>query len=162
MFLTSNADAVTIDAAKKVNPPAYLIKPFSEKELFSAIEITLHNHAVKKDTKSNSKKTIIKDALFVKDKGALKKIEFKDIIYIKSSHVYLEITMTSKRTFIVRMSLNKIITKLSPVFLQVHRSYIINANYLTAINNTSLNINEKTIPIGKKYKKEVFEKITIT
>src|SRR5919198_3115548 len=43
IFLTSNSDGETIDRAKKVNPHAYIVKPFTKEELFAAIEIAFSN-----------------------------------------------------------------------------------------------------------------------
>ncbi|HHH52929.1 MAG TPA: response regulator transcription factor, partial [Bacteroidetes bacterium] len=39
IYLTSYADPSTIDSVKKTLPFGYILKPFSEKELFSAIEL---------------------------------------------------------------------------------------------------------------------------
>ena len=39
IYLTSYADPDTIDSVKKTLPFGYILKPFSEKELFSAIEL---------------------------------------------------------------------------------------------------------------------------
>ena len=38
IFLTSNADAATVERAKKVAPPSYLVKPFNKDDLFTSIE----------------------------------------------------------------------------------------------------------------------------
>ncbi len=45
IFLTSYATGMIIDRAKRTRPMGYLVKPFREKDLFSAIEIGLHNYA---------------------------------------------------------------------------------------------------------------------
>ncbi|MGB0430024.1 MAG: response regulator, partial [Bacteroidia bacterium] len=44
IFLTSNADPRTVDRAKKLTPPAYLIKPFVKDDLYTSIELALYNH----------------------------------------------------------------------------------------------------------------------
>lgn len=45
IFLTSYATEMIVDKAKRTKPMGYIIKPFSEKDLFSAIEIALYNYA---------------------------------------------------------------------------------------------------------------------
>ncbi|MEZ5059616.1 MAG: response regulator transcription factor [Saprospiraceae bacterium] len=45
IYLTSYADRKTLEKAKPTRPKGYLVKPFDEKDLFSAIEIALFNHA---------------------------------------------------------------------------------------------------------------------
>ena len=45
IFLTSYANRSTIERAKHSRPAGYIVKPFTEKDLFAGIEIALHNHA---------------------------------------------------------------------------------------------------------------------
>ena len=45
IYLTSYATELIIDRAKRTRPMGYIIKPFSEKDLFSAIEIGLYNYS---------------------------------------------------------------------------------------------------------------------
>ncbi len=44
VYLTAYADAETVDRAKTTHPYGYLIKPFNERELRSAIEIAIYKH----------------------------------------------------------------------------------------------------------------------
>lgn len=43
IFLTANSDVATVERAKNVSPHAYLVKPFRKNELFTSIELCLHN-----------------------------------------------------------------------------------------------------------------------
>ncbi|MCC1484137.1 LytR/AlgR family response regulator transcription factor [Winogradskyella immobilis] len=158
IFLTSNADVSTVNEAKKVIPPAYLIKPFTKEELYTSIEIALYSHS-EKISEINDKNVIIKDALFIKEKGVYNKLAFDDILYFKSSHVYIEIFVKEKKRFIIRGSLNDIINKVNSKFIRVHRGFIINTEYLDQIDSTSLKINNEIIPIGKKYRQDILNKI---
>lgn len=45
LFLTSHADRVTLEKAKKTFPSGYIVKPFSEPSLLAALEIALYNYA---------------------------------------------------------------------------------------------------------------------
>ncbi|MBK7762734.1 MAG: response regulator transcription factor [Bacteroidetes bacterium] len=47
IYLTSYSDKYTIEKAKHTEPSGYLVKPFSDAGLYSAIEIALFNHAQK-------------------------------------------------------------------------------------------------------------------
>lgn len=44
IFVTAYADAATIERAKTAEPFGYIIKPFDEREIHSAIEIALYKH----------------------------------------------------------------------------------------------------------------------
>ena len=45
VYLTAYADEKTLERAKQTEPFGYLVKPFSEAELHTTIEIALHKHA---------------------------------------------------------------------------------------------------------------------
>ncbi|NCT10194.1 MAG: response regulator transcription factor [Flavobacteriia bacterium] len=154
IFLTSNSDSFTIQEAKQVTPHAYLIKPFLKEELYSSIEIALHNFSIKSGEVLNDN-LIIKDALFIKDRGYFTKINFNDILFLKSDHVYIEIFLIDHKKKVVRTSLNNILTKLNHYFVRVHRGYIINTNYITQINHHTVKIENKEIPIGNKFRDEI-------
>ncbi|OPY37608.1 MAG: two-component response regulator [Methanoregula sp. PtaU1.Bin051] len=48
IFLTGLCDDHLLERAKSAEPYGYLLKPFTEKELISNIEIALHNHSIRK------------------------------------------------------------------------------------------------------------------
>lgn len=160
IFLTSNADVLTLNEAKKVRPQAYLIKPFSKTELYTTIEI-VHNNFLSKVEEVGNNKQEKEDALFVKSKDAMIKLYFNEILYLKSAHVYVEIVLKNKITHLVRASLNQISTKLDNRFIQVHRSYIINLNFVDKINSSTLTIQNEKIPVSKKYKALVLNSLNL-
>ncbi|GGG46437.1 hypothetical protein GCM10011414_15100 [Croceivirga lutea] len=160
LFLSSNVDSLTVDEAKKVNPQAYLVKPFTKNELYTAVELALYNYA--KITGSvEDENLLINDALFLKSDGVFSKIGFDDIIYVKSAHVYIEIFLKDGSKKLVRCSLNDIIEKLGNYFVRVHRGFIVNSRSITGIKNDSLMLDEIEIPIGKSFKEKLFEKVLL-
>ncbi|NND34928.1 MAG: response regulator transcription factor [Saprospiraceae bacterium] len=46
IFLTSYADRDTVDRAKLTRPMGYIVKPFDERDLFTTLEIALHNFSL--------------------------------------------------------------------------------------------------------------------
>ncbi|MCP4437793.1 MAG: response regulator transcription factor [Aureispira sp.] len=159
IFLTSNADVRTIEEAKKVNPYAYLVKPFNKEDLFTAIEIALsnfneNNNSPKPTTTSSNQQ---KDTLFVKKKDRFYAIKYSDILFLKSDHVYVEV-YTKTETFLVRSSLQRFLEKLPATdFFQSHRRYIINLAHLGSINSDKLFIQEHKIPLSKTYRSELMK-----
>jgi two-component system response regulator LytT len=59
IYLTANSDKDTIERCRETLPNAFLIKPFSNEELFSAIEIALFSHSAKSGTLPISKNSIL-------------------------------------------------------------------------------------------------------
>jgi len=151
VFVTSNSDKETVNQAKEVKPNGYLVKPFEEKDLFTTIEITMSNFQESAPEATSSKK-ILKKSIFVKDSHLYRKIIFKDILYIKSDNVYIEIYTTGK-TYVVRSTLKDFLTKLPKSdFHRTSKSYIINVKHVQALNSRDIIINDKMIPVSKEYK----------
>ncbi len=63
IFLTANSDRNTIDRSKQTRPKAFLVKPFSNEDLFSAIEIAHFNHEMQTEENKNTKINILQSAL---------------------------------------------------------------------------------------------------
>ena len=59
IYLTANSDKATIDRCKETLPNAFLIKPFSNEELYSAIEIAVFNHSVKSENSTDTQSKIL-------------------------------------------------------------------------------------------------------
>jgi two-component system, response regulator PdtaR len=53
IFLTAYADETTLARAKITEPYGYVLKPFDERELHSAIEMALYKHRMEQQTKEN-------------------------------------------------------------------------------------------------------------
>jgi DNA-binding LytR/AlgR family response regulator len=154
IFLTSFADKATLERAKQVNPPAYLIKPFNKEELYTSIEIALFNYQKTKNVEVKKK-----DFVFVKQKQLFIKIYFKDILFLKSDHVYTEIFVDNGEKYIIRESLGEYANQLNEDFVRVHRSYIVNFQHITKVEVNQLWINEFEVPISKQHRNDILEKL---
>ncbi|MEW5736495.1 MAG: response regulator [Thermodesulfobacteriota bacterium] len=57
VFLTAYSDDETIERAKSAEPFGYLLKPFTERELYIAIEMALSKDKAEKDPRRSWKRT---------------------------------------------------------------------------------------------------------
>jgi len=55
IFLTAYADDKTLERAKLAEPYGYILKPFDERELHSAIKVALYKHSIEKKIKENER-----------------------------------------------------------------------------------------------------------
>ena len=162
IFLTSNTDSYTVDRAKKVNPSAFLVKPFGEADIFTSIEMAIHNYRpATPEPAEDAPSEMIKEALFVRHKELFVKIKLDDIAFLKAAHVYLEVHSTQGKKYLVRKSLTDLTERLPSQFYRVHRSYSVNLDHLEAINAKYVVVRDEQIPIGKNYREDLLNKIRI-
>ncbi|MBL4649371.1 MAG: response regulator [Aureispira sp.] len=171
IFLTSNADPATVERAKKVSPPAYLLKPFDKNDLFTSIEIALYNYSQNQvgkpggeipqsELKTEEESIILNNALFIKHKQCFQKIKFEDILFLKSEHVYIKIVLNTKE-YLIRNSMSKFMEGLPNYFFKIHRSYVVNLHQLERIGMINLKIRGHELPFGKGYRAELLKKVNL-
>lgn len=96
------------------------------------------------------KNIIIKNYIILKDKT---KIYIEDLLYIKSEDHYLSIVTNNAKNHLVRGKLAKIIDELPPNFVQCHRSYIVNKNFIKQVNTKIIIlVNKDQIPLSRGHK----------
>jgi len=93
--------------------------------------------------------------IYFKVEKSLQKVFIKDIIFIESLKNYIKVK-TTEREIIVYKSISSIQESLpKEKFLRVHRSYIVNLDFIDSFSPSKLDLKGVTIPIGRKYKAEV-------
>lgn len=165
IFLTANSDSATVERAKTVEPPAYLIKPFNKNELFTSIEICLSNYARQKHKKeevlSTYENLIVNDAIFIKDGYTYIKVFFKDIYYLQSDHVYVKV-ITRDKEFLIRSSLQHFAENFNPQkFFRIGKSHIINVDHLQKLDGASVTIHGTVLPMAKPLRDELLKKLRL-
>lgn len=163
IFLTANADHATVERAKQVEPPAYLVKPFSKEDLFTSIEIALHNSGKKRnegDPKDNSN-YIVKDSIFIRNGNYYQKVKFIDVLYLQSDHVYVKV-VTKDKEYLVRAALQVYMSNFdSNNFIRVHRSYVVNMEHVDGVDATMLNISGHEVPVGRNYRDDILSRLRL-
>lgn len=102
------------------------------------------------------------DNVFIKIKDHFQKILFSDILYIEASGGYCNLHFLTGNKVTVAYRLSEIKQHLpNDLFIQVHRSFIINKNHVTSFIGNTIYIGENTIPIGRVYRKETLSHFNI-
>ena len=152
VFLTSNADKLTINRVKRTHPAGFIVKPFNDKDLQSNIEIALF---AKKESEPQG---TIND-FFVKDGNSLVKINVSDILFIRADDNYSRI-FTIKKNYLLSKTLKSLEGKLpKEKFMRVHRSYIVNLNTIEKIKENTIFIHKHSLPISRSYMDALFQRI---
>lgn len=133
----------------ELNVTDYLLKPITFERFLQAVNKVYYN--IEKE-----QRIAADDHIFVRTDGLLKRIGLSDILFVEGMENYV-IIHTANSKEVVRNTLKKIAELLpAGVFLQVHRSYIININKIDSIEGNMINIDNTRIPISKNYRDTVF------
>jgi len=162
IYMTGRKDEDTYSEAKSTNMIAYLVKPFDEITLKGALDVFLKSSllAVDDDTSLEAHQ----DHIFVRKGSELVKLVFQEIEYIKSDGNYCYIYYSNGKKYMVKIALKSLLKYLPTAnFIQIHRSYIIDIKKIISLELTKgeLNIADITIPIGRAYKSDLLDRITI-
>lgn len=137
IFITGQNDISTIENALSCSPETYLTKPIRKIELITAVKII----ATKKQ----------RNYIFVKDGYKKIKLSLDEILYIKSDKNYIDI-YTNFSTITLRIGLLEFSKQLPSHFKQIHRSIVVNSNYIKKINSEEVIISGQKLPISRSYK----------
>ncbi len=170
IFLSAHADKATIERAKKVQPNAYLLKPFNDLQVQVAIEMALvdfskHSKSLEKlgakqneneNENENENVLHIKNSLFLKKNQHFERVPIEDILYLEADNNYCSVH-TAKGTYVYSVVLKKMEEQLPlQKFIRVHRSYIVNIDAVNGFQGNLLYLGDQQIPVSKSHRTEVF------
>ncbi|MEM8998926.1 MAG: LytTR family DNA-binding domain-containing protein [Bacteroidota bacterium] len=141
----------------------YLVKPIGS-ERFQKMAVKL-KEAFKDELVSNdialSIDSQLKDDLYINIDRRLIKLKFGEILLVEAKGDYIEIKTTS--TFYrVHSTLKKIKEKLpESLFLQIHRSFIINFTKIIDIQDNSVLIERSVIPISRSNRPYLMQRLNL-
>jgi two-component system, LytTR family, response regulator LytT len=149
IFLTALFDKETIEKAKIYNPAAYLVKPFTKQNLFATIEMSLLQS-----------QTIISQeqpqTIFIKDGKKMIPINTQEVIYLQSEGKYIAIYTIAKKKHLLRNTLSEVCQQLNiATLIQIHKSFVINTRFITAVKYDEILLGEIIIPVGRAYRKNL-------
>ena len=144
----------------------YLLKPFRFERFLQAVNKA--GKLLKADDKKNHPSPSStqpaavdkpKDYILVKSEFKVFRIFYEDILYIESMKEYVAYHTPAGRTLSLG-SLKKLQSELpANQFMRIHKSYIANINYISALEGNMVHVREKKLPIGASYKEEVLKKV---
>lgn len=165
IFLTSNSDDATFQAASTTKPYAFISKPFQKSDLERTLKLTLQRITVEKesDTKFDSTDNVstMADRLFIRHKDQMVKVLINDILYAEADRNYCKV-VTEKESYLLSVPLLNIESQLpSSTFLRVHRSFVVNLQKIDSISeyHEYLRIKSNEIPISRRLKEEVIKRL---
>lgn len=133
----------------------YIVKPPSYPRFLKAANRALSN------LEERSVVDVKQDSLFVKVDSQLVSIKMDSINMVEARADYVTIHTDNKR-YTVYSTMKGIEAKLPPEdFLRVHRSFIVNKNRIDTIEDNTLVMGQKLIPVGVTYRERFMKKLNL-
>jgi len=140
----------------------YLLKPFSLERFIVAVDKVKEKLDQKPGKFAENPQPTSKDSLFIKSEGKLHKIFFKDCLYAEAQGNYTKVVTTVTNT-LTKISFSAFIDQLpGDLFIQVHRSFIVNKDKIRHIEGNRVFIQQTEIPIAGNYKEAFFRIIGVS
>lgn len=103
----------------------------------------------------------VSDFIFVRHKNRLQRVAINDIEYAEANADYVNI-VTNDFKYIVHSSMKNIEAKFpARKFVRVHRSFIANLDKAVTVEENTLYLGEKGIPIGRLYKEQLLQRLNL-
>lgn len=139
----------------ELNVLDYLVKPIPLKRFIKAIDKFLEQN-VSPATHSYSDDSA---CVFVKAERKTIKIALNDILYIEGIKDYVKIVLPTQK-IMTKLSIGNFYKDLpKDRFLQVHKSFIVAKDKISAYTAHDVEINEMEIPIGRMYKERFLKEL---
>lgn len=152
VVLTDLKNSSTERLVLEHEPDGFLTKPVTLANLKSTLALVFSK------TRAVSN---VKRFHFKQSNGFTKLINFEDILYVKSDRggreVHFKSGMKAERVVDTETLTSFLEDANSEDFLQVHRSFIVNCNYVESYSYTELKLQfiDVKIPIGKTHRQEI-------
>lgn len=124
----------------------YLLKPFSFDRFLKAVQ------KIKPKEK-------IGDSMIIKENKKLHRVKFEEISHVEGLGDYVKVHLNDK-VLVTYTSLKKFYLSLpESMFVQIHKSFIINFTKVKYIQGNMVVLKEYQIPIGATFKSDLFDKL---
>ena len=152
VILITSEEKYAVEAfEKKVTD--YLVKPIEYSRFVQAAMAAQANISAKRASAESRKE------FYVRSDSKIIRIPFDKILFVEALADYV-IIQTEAKKHIVHFTMKGIATRLpDECFVRTHRSYIVNLDKIEVLEDNSLLIGEKYIPIGASYKEALLDRL---
>jgi len=144
IFSTAYIEGDFFNRALATNPWGYLVKPYKMVDLKTTLMLAFNRI-------DRTNMDVIDNISFfeVRDKGFVVFLKSTDIIMAQSDGLYTKI-FTSYKTYVIPGILKNVEEKLpNDHFLRVHKSFLINTNFISSFNGKFINVGDFTVPLRR-------------
>lgn len=152
VIIVSSKKEYAVDAFE-YNVTDYLLKPVQYPRFVKAAEKARQIYENVQSAGTNS--------LLIKQESKLIKLELENVYYIEAFSDYVNI-YTKNTRYTVLSTMKAIESKLpSSDFMRVHRSYIVRLDKINVIEENTIVLNDKLIPVSRSNKEGLVKRLNI-
>ncbi|CAM1364082.1 response regulator transcription factor [Tenacibaculum xiamenense] len=139
IYISDQGSIDVIDSVKETNPTTFIIPPYTTNSIYAQIEIILNSG------NNNS-------YLSYSYKGMQQQISLATISHAKSDGAYIKLFSSCGKQYFVRKSLSNLRELLPSAFIRIHKSILINKDYVQGYSSQYVKVNREKLPLGRAYK----------
>jgi DNA-binding LytR/AlgR family response regulator len=166
IFISATDDTNLLARARALQPVAILPKPFTITSLRRMVELGLYGQA---RTPLNwqpgaGTEPALSPWLFVRERDVLMRLALADITCVHTEQKHAVLTLVSGRRHSVRTPLAELLLSLPDTFVQVHRSWLVNMNYVEYVDPVAGIIRlpgALEAPLGRTYRDELLRRLPL-
>lgn len=144
------ADAFDLDVAD------FIVKPVSLPRLLKSISKI--NALLRQDARYENQQLPVPGYIFIKEKGALKKINLQEVLYVEAMGDYVKIHFEDK-WHTANTTIKELEEKYSSIFIRCHRSYLVSLQKIDTVDEGMVHLRKIKLPLADTYRKKLIEKI---
>ncbi len=142
----------------------YLNKPIRLPRFIKAIERLRHQLQLEENLNSASSleipDAVIKNHLLIKEDKITHRVDLKDVTHVQSWGNYLKFFTKDGKVRLARKTISEIEDEISDSgFVRIHKSYLINKQFVSALDGNRVVLNDQKFPIGRSYKLYALQKL---
>jgi DNA-binding LytR/AlgR family response regulator len=168
VYITANSDTATYERARKTNPHAFLVKPFTHANLLAAMDLALYHFSTESTPTLIERHVaneypdgqfMVNQCLFVRTNGKYKKVCGSDLLFVEAAGSYVHIqTRTERHTLSQNLTHFQKKTPL-PNLVRIHRSYIVNVDHVDSFEESYVFIQNHKLPLSDNFKTEFLARV---
>lgn len=127
----------------------YLVKPLE----FPRFALAVHKARSRLDH-SAKPAAEARHEIFLRDGTKLVRIDLRELLLVKAEANYCDFVLEGK-SLLSLMSMKRAEQQLPAHFIRVHRSYIVNREHITRVEDGFVIIGQHKVPVGESYRDEL-------
>ena len=163
IFLTSDQDNSILTQAIDAMPSGYVAKPFNPIALMVTLHAAMRYYS---GLSMGGAEKEFKSSFFIKMGGRFKRMDWKEIVYLRSEkrHTYI-FNAGDKREYPIRSTLIKTLKDIVPQqlhteFIQINRAEAVQISHITELFGDEIKTHYNTMYVSDGYSKQLKSKAT--